>query len=51
MKKDVPKRAIDLSNFLDFTWDFMLKNIKVFEVSRSYSLELDMTVQIKFLFF
>ena len=42
---------IYLSNCLEFTWDFMLKNINVCKVSRSYSLELDMTAQIKFLLF
>ena len=37
-------RLIYLSNCLEFTRDFMLNNINVCKVSRSYSLELDMTV-------
>ena len=43
------EQKIYLSNCPEFTWDFMLKNINVCKVSRSYSLELDMTVQIKLL--
>ena len=45
------EQQIDLSNCLEFTCDFMLKNINVCKVRRSYSLELDVTVRIKFLLF